>query len=68
MEKQKSHSPRFEWNFDWTSCDCGRNLRARVSHRTPLLARAILTHSGFLMPFSSEALRIVFRGGIEMRD
>lgn len=58
-EKQKSRSPRCEWNLDWTSCDYGRNLRASVSHRTPLLARAILTHSDVLMLSSSEALSIV---------
>ena len=59
-EKQKSHSPRCEWNFDWTFCDYGQ-LRAQVSRDTRSLVRAILTHSGVLLLFSFEALGIVLQ-------
>ena len=60
VEMLKSHSPRCEWNSDSTSCDCGRNLRAKlaVTHN-PLLEQSLLILTSELL--SSEALGVVFR-------
>ena len=60
VEKLKIHFPRCEWNSDSTSCDCGRNLRAKlaVAHNSLLEQSLLILTSGLVR---SEALSVVFK-------